>query len=66
MRFGDKKKAVVEVPDDIKVLLIPHRESVENFRQRTNEVHDMLVRMILIARKQGRPNLKEMPDEKAA
>ena len=66
MRLGDKKKAVVEVPDDIKIHFVPHRESVQCFRQRTNEVHDLLVRMILIARKQGRPNLKEIPDEEAA
>lgn len=61
-----RKRNPVEVPADVRILLRPIVEGREAFQQRTEQVQDLLVRMILIARKSGRPKATEGNYEEAA
>ncbi|RYZ88503.1 MAG: hypothetical protein EOP06_10850 [Proteobacteria bacterium] len=61
-----KKRTPVEVPADVRILLKPIVEEREHFRLRADQVQELLVRMIMIARKTGRPRATEENYEEAA
>lgn len=54
------------VADDIEVVLIPKVESDASFEERTQEVQEILKKVLLLARKKGRPSRKEDEYEQAA
>ncbi|RYZ93281.1 MAG: hypothetical protein EOP06_01535 [Proteobacteria bacterium] len=61
-----RKRTPVEVPADVRILLRPIVEGSEAFQKRTEQVQDLLVQMILIAKKTGRPKATEGNYEEAA
>lgn len=65
--IAERKDGLVrQTTDEIKVELIPSLESDEAFSNRTHEVQQIIKRVILIARKRGRPSMKEEEYEQAA
>lgn len=56
----------MEALGDFKIILHPHFERPEEFEKRTQEVQEILTKIILLARKRGRPSQKEVPYEEAA
>ena len=55
-----------EAASTFKVELIPQPEHQGRFSKRTEEVHELLTKVILLARKRGRPSLKEEQEYEAA
>ena len=61
-----KKREVVSIPLNVKVIYKPVFEHCEQFRERRKQVQEILARMVAIARKNGRPKLLEDDYEEAA
>lgn len=52
--------------DEMRLIYFPTAEPTELFQKRLGDVQSILVRMILIGRKKGRPSSKEVIYEEAA
>lgn len=66
MTRSRKSKFPTDIVNDIKIIFHPHFEKTEEFEKRTQEVQEMLIKIILLARKRGRPSTKEEAYEEAA
>lgn len=66
MSRGRRPDPLSLVADDIEVILIPKVESDAAFDERTQEVQEILKKVLLLARKKGRPSRKEEDYEQAA
>lgn len=66
MPSGRRRDSMSLVRDDIDVVLIPKIESGMDFENRTQEVQEIIRKMILLAGKRGRPSKKEEEYEEAA
>jgi hypothetical protein len=66
MKRTPKKREAIAVPSDVKIILKPVIEPIEQFLTRTDLVQDILIRLILLARKNGRPKSAEENYEEAA
>lgn len=66
MTRGRKPDPFSSVADDIEIVLIPKIESASEFEERTQEVQEILKKIILLSGKRGRPSKKEDDYEQAA
>lgn len=66
MSRGRRPDPLSLVSDDIEVVLIPKAESDALFEARTQQVQEILKKVLLLARKKGRPSRKEDEYEQAA
>ena len=65
---GKFKELMMDVEGDVvlEASLIPVIDESLNSKNRTEEVQDLLVKMILLSRKRGRPSMKDEDIENAA
>lgn len=54
------------VDESLLVKIFPVVESSADFQKRENEIHQIIIRMIFLGQKRGRPVLKEDCNEEAA
>ncbi len=67
MKSGARQySSATAVPSDIKILLKEVVESSGEFQKRIDQTQVLIVQMILLARKRGRPSEKEEQYEEAA
>lgn len=60
------RKVNIDSSESCRIIYCPVAESSEAFQKRRDEVQSIMVRMILLGRKKGRPSTKEEEYEKAA
>jgi len=61
-----KQNSLDQVSEDICLIYCPTAEPTDLFQKRLCDVQSILVRMIMIGRKKGRPSSKEVSYEEAA
>lgn len=64
--MSNRSKFLQNENNEIEVILCPVPEEHHVFNKRFNSVQSMIVRMIAIGRKKGRPSLKDCEYEDAA
>ena len=60
------RKVTFDSMEPFRIIFCPVAESSEAFQKRRDEVQSIMIRMILLGRKKGRPSAKEEEYEKAA
>lgn len=60
------RQASVDSVESCRLIFYPVAELPESFRKRRDEVQAIMIRMILLGQKKGRPSTKEEAYEKAA